>query len=541
MQDRKFSVIVPLYKGNYETLDRFLFHLKEQDYRNFEVIVSYNSPTLTLTKSRALRILDKEKKWLTWKEVDAGYDKALGTGNHCAAFNAGAAIAEGDYLLFLDPDIMLLPGTLREYKDAFDANPDVDFVYGDYDFSMGAGRIQGRRYNEYELRCANYVSGAFPIKRSAFRGWDPAVKSLQDWDMWYSAIDAGAKGLYVQRPFFEAQAPQEKGISAEGAEQWKERYAFVREKHGFPVSETVFTSLGAPDHATNAAEILGVDTRVFNNVHIFKPHDYRNVCLIGFYSQSPDPADPMMAVRQHLGLFYDGGDLKKDMVPGKKVIHWVGTDIFMLQHKTSWMGVQFIAKMLSDPDMGIVHLTESAHTHDELAELGIESRIVPLPPKRLFEPMPLPEEFAVGVYVNPTQDMYYEEFMYEVADAMPDVKFKFFGNRNMKRTKANKEWVGWVDMAEFLPTVSALARLTRHDGLPLGPLEAMMAGRNVLCSVPLKHALHIEVKDGDPDLAGTVAGIRSLQKMPLNKKGSAHWRQELSHDRYRETMKGLLA
>lgn len=537
-QDKKFSVITPIHRDNWTTLGEMLFYLKEQDYKNFEVIISYNSPALAASKAGVRKIL-KAHPWVDFKEVDAGYDKALGSGNHCAAFNKGAELATGDYLLFLDPDIRILPGILREYKDAFDQHPEASFVYGDYDFHGGHGRIQGRPFSAYELKCANYISGAFPIRKEAFRGWDPTVKSLQDWDMWLSALDAGAAGFYLQRPCFLADPPEAGGVSYDSSENWEKRYGYVRHKHGFPVSDTVVTSLGAPDHATNAAEILGFDSRVRNNLHVYKPNSYRNVYLIGFYSQGP-AEDPTMAVRQHVGLFFEGGDLKKPTVKGKKVIHWVGTDIHMLQHKTSWAGAKFVANMLTDPELGFVNLSEAKHTHDELLELGIPSEIVPLPPKLLFDPMPLPKDFTVGVYTNPTQDMYHEELMYEIADAMPDVKFRFFGTRGAKRKEGNKEWVGWVDMAEFLPTISAVVRLTVHDGLPLGPLEAMTAGRNVLCSTPLKHALAAKHEGGDPDKAAVIEQIRELEKMGPNLEGSAYWKKELDHALYRKRIGEIL-
>ena len=537
-QDKKFSVIIPLYKDNYKTLGQSLFYLHEQDYSNFEVIFSYNSPTLSTTMVEVRKILKKEKWLVAYKEVDAGYDKKLKAGNHCRAFNKGAEVATGDYLLFLDPDICILPGILREYKDAFDAHPDVSFVYGDYDFEGNVGRVKGRRYSEYELRCANYVSGAFPIKKSAFKGWDSSVLSLQDWDMWYSAIDAGAKGFYLSRPCFIAAVPESKGISAEGADNWIERYGYIRSKHGFPVSDTVVTSLGAPDHATNTAKLLGVDTRVLSTLHTFKPNTYKNVYLIGFYTQS-NADDPQLALRQHVGVFHEAGDLQKPMVSGKRIIHWVGTDIFMLQHKTSWMGVQFITKMLSESDLGIIHLTECQQTHDELLELGIESQIVPLPSKILYDVIELPKKFTVGIYVNPTQDMYFEDTMYELADAMPDIDFKFFGDRYPKKD-GNKEWVGYVNMATFLPTISALIRCTRHDGLPLSPIEAMMAGRQVIATHPLKYAVKHDLKNGEVDIATLITQIRELQKTTLDPRASQYWREVMDYTKFKKTIEKIL-
>ena len=529
--DKKFSVIVPLYKDGYKTLDTFLMHLREQDYKNYEVIFVYNSPD-----DKAKSFIHSKKfnpGKVKWSDFDAGYKPELGNGNHCRAFNAGAELAKGDYLLFLDPDIYLLPGVLREYKDAFDQHPDVQFVYGDYDFTNGAGRVSGRKYSEYELKCANYVSGAYPVRKEAFKGWDETLPSFQDWDMWLSVIDAGGKGFYIGRPCFTTDPTLGEGISKYTVDNWLDIYTRVRTKHGFPPSKTVVTSLGAPMHATNAAEHLGADSRVDMNIFNIRPHEYKNIYLLGFYP---------LAWQNHLGLFYKEGKIVGGDVVGKKrVIHWIGTDIYQMQHKLSYVAWQNMLKILNAPEMGFIHLSEFKQTQDELAELNIKSDVVPLPPKTMHKLMPLPEEFTVGVYINPTQDMYFEDFMYEVADALPDIHFKFFGNKQMKdKIEGNREWVGWVDMAEFLPTISSLVRVTVHDGLPLGPIEAMQAGRNVLTSVKMKHALHTEVGE-QPDLEDVVAKIREMQLMGLNEDGSAYWRHEMSPELYRKRMSKYLA
>jgi glycosyltransferase involved in cell wall biosynthesis len=528
-QEKRFSVIVPLYKQGFSTLDTFLHHLREQDYKNYEVIFVINSPDDEAKKHMDEMIPQLEAELRDrYTVLDIGYRQELGNGNHCRAFNDGAAIAKGDYLLFLDPDVYLLPGILREYKDAFDRHTDVAFVYGDYDIKS-VGRINGRPYDEYELRCANYVSGAYPVRKTSFKGWDPERKGLQDWDMWLSVVDAGGKGYYLDRPCFETDPTVTEGISKYSVDNWKDTFTQVRERHGNPIPRTVVTSLGAPLHATKAAKALGADSRTRETVFHIKPHEYENLYLLGFYP---------LAFPSHLSLFYEGGDMKKAKVAGKKrIIHWIGTDIWQMQHKLSWTGWKNMELMLNAPEMNFIHLAEHEETQKELAELGIKADVVPLPTEVVHKISPLPREFTVGVYTNPTQDMYYEELMYEIADAMPDIKFKFFGNPNApKKTEKNKEWVGWVDMEEFLPTISALVRLTVHDGLPLGPVEAMQAGRNVLTSFPLKHALHATYEHGEPVKKDVVAQIRKMKKLKLNTEASEYWSQELSPELYAQRM-----
>lgn len=532
MQDKKFSVIIPLHKENYVTLDTCILHLEEQDYKNMEVIFVHNSPDNKSKKFLHSKKSVTKTMTIPWSEYDAGYDPKLGFGNHCRAFNLGAEKAVGDYLQFLDPDAYILPGILREYKDAFDKHPEVSFVYGDYDFEGGQGRVVGRLFNAYELKCANYVSGCFPIKKEAFKGWDESLQSLQDWDMWLSAVDAGATGHYIGRPCFTTVMSSNKdNISWHSATNWDEQYNKVRTKHGFPTSDTAVTSLGAPGHATNIAQILGADTRVYTNVLSFKPNKYKNIYMLGFYPEGWE---------SHMKQFYQLGNLKGKLAGKRRIIHWIGTDIWKFQHQLSWVAVKNITGFLNDPQFSFIHLTEAQHTHDELAELGIESDIVPLPPLKQYDLMPLPKEFTVGVYINPTQDMYFEQFMYDVADTMPKVKFKFFGNPNRTMVDGNKEWVGWVDMGEFLPTISTMVRCTVHDGLPLSPIQAMMAGRNVVSTTPMFGAIKASMDGGYPIKEEVIKLINSTKKMGLNVEGSVYWKQEMDLELYRQRMSKYL-
>lgn len=519
MQDKKFSIICPIYDKGYETLDKFILNLREQDYKNYEVIFVVNSPD-----PKTLKVMKKTEFKVPNQIIDIGYKPSLKNGNHCRAFNEGAKLATGDYLLFLDPDVYLLPGILREYKDAFDKN-DVDFVYGDYDL-IGGHRVQGRPYNEYELRCANYISGGFPIKKKAFQGWDEKIQSLQDWDMWLSAVDKGAKGFYIGGPGFLTEMPTKKGISSNQAANWKKRYSQVRNKHKFPVSKVAVTSLGAPLHATKVAKVLGVDTRVLSNIVNFKPHDYETIYLLGFYPEG---------WQGHMALFYEQGNLKGRLASKNRIIHWIGTDIYNMYHKLSYVALRNIVTFLNDPEFNFTHLTECEATQAELKEIGIESEVVPLP-VQLIELSPLPKKFTVANYINNTQNMYNQELMEEVADAMPDIDFKFFGDANAVKKDKNKEYVGWVDMKEFLPKVSALTRFTTHDGLPIGPIEAMMAGRNILTNVDMPFVQFTDNLSKE----NIIEEIRKLQKLEQNVAGSLYWQNETSPELYKKRMEKYL-
>lgn len=524
MKAGTFSIIIPVYDT--DRVSNCVAALEDQDYKNFEIIFAVNSPkksTLTWVKKQY------GKKYTS---IDCGYIPELKNGNKPRALNTARSSAQGEYILYLDSDCMLYPGTLQEYVLSFEAHPEADFVYGDYDVE-NTGRINGRLFDEYQLKCSNYISGNYPMRSTVNTTWDETLLSLQDWDMWLTAVEHGAKGFYISRPCFKTPAPDSTSISGDSSAHWNERFSTVRTKHNFPVGDTVVTSFGAYNHATIIAEMLHADVRVQSNILTVKPHDFKNIYLLGFYP---------VGWQDHLRLFHPQGDASKDPVGKNRVIHWIGTDIFQMQHKLSWVAWKNLVVALNAPEYGFKHLCESEVTQKELAELDIKADIVPIPPKEIIPLSPLPDKFTVGIYINQFSDMYYEQMMYEIADAMPDIQFKFFGNRQLVKVEANKEWVGYVDMQEFLPTISAMIRITVHDGLPISPIEALMAGRNVLATFPLEYALKADLDlKNQPDQSKIIEQIRELEQKSLNTQGSYYWQKEMNVDMYKARLMSYFA
>jgi hypothetical protein len=183
----------------------------------------------------------------------------------------------------------------------------------------------------------------------------------------------------------------------------------------------------------------------------------------------------------------------------------------------------------------IIHLCECEWTQKELKEIGIDAKIIPIPPGKLYEPLPLPKEFTVGVYL-PNRDIYKHELIMDVVRSMPDVKFLFFGNKEMAGQKGdNWEHIGYIDFDEWMPKFSCNLRITLHDGLPLTPIQFMTAGRNVVTNVPLKGAIKVK-----SDRAEIVAGLRKAQKEPLNANVAQYYLKEMDKDKFKKRIRRLI-
>lgn len=519
----KFSIITPVYGKDYQYLPKYFKALDEQDFKNFEVIISFDGKNKAGEKMLAKMIKQYPKMDIQFVSNPWG--------GAPVARNNGAKLAKGDFLIFPDADTYLYSDALRFYANKFEEYPDKDVIWGLYEIVVDGQKIQvgGMCPTDskdepiyWAFRFSNYCAGSAPIRKEAFVGWRAGLKSLQDWDMWLRMLAKdnfqGKKFKFFRRNFSLTEPVRDEGISHDSSVHWIERVQEVKKLNNIPLSDICVTSIGAPWHGINAAKLLGFD---YLPQPSFKPHKYKTIYLLGFYTSHPQ------AIESHLGVF--GSDHKLN-----KIVHWIGTDIWQLGHSISVQTWKDLRETLKKNK--VKNLTEIDYTHDEMEDLDIETEVVPLPPAKLYEPTPLPAKFTIGIYENETQSVYNEELMEHIARAMPDIEFKFFGDESKKGQKwANVEHLGWIDYDEWIPKMSLNLRITKHDGLPLTPVQFLTAGRNVVCNVPLKGTIKVGT-----DRKEIVTAIRKAQKKPLDKKISSYWRKELSPELYRQRIGRLL-
>lgn len=535
----KFSIIAPCYADNWKFLAHFIKCISNNDYDAIEIIIVFDGPNAKGDKEAER--LEKEYDTLDIKHYTIKH------GGAPAARNYGATQATGEIFAFLDPDVYLYPETLRVWANAFETRPEINRVWGPYDVTVdGQSATIGNAVplkptgqpNYWAFRFSNFCSGAFPMRREAYVGWDD-LKSLQDWDMAIRMLKTtnweGTDWLYINHSFFSTEAPREGGISHDSATHWLERVETVKKKNDIPLSDICVVSHGAPQHGINVAKILGAD---YLGMPSFKEHKYKLIYLLGFYAGG----DPRSA-GSHMEVFAEPGFVDhstgftnvKKYSPAKKLIHWIGTDITQLKYQCSWQKVQDIKKWIEDEK--ITCLTEFKPTHDEMLEMGIETDIVPVPPAKLYDRMPLPKKFTVAIYENATQNMYHEALMARVANAMPDVQFYFFGDESRKGQKTeNTEHLGYIKLEDWMPKFSCNLRMTLHDGLPLTPVEFLTAGRNVVTNVKLAGAWQ-----ADPKLRSVIKVLREVQEYgEVDDRHIYDWKQTLDHDKFRKTIQGYL-
>ena len=521
------SIISPV-KDEAPHLRGFLHSLLEQDiWERMELIWVENG-----SKDDSWEVMNREVNKLGKKRRENIHLIKLEKAGACEARNEGAKVAKGRYWSFLPSDAALFPGAARIWVESLDEFPEYGFLYGGYRFAPPHGGVlMSEQYDPYFLKQYNYIDGSFPLKKEIFPwfnngGWDPNIPSLQDWDFWLAVIlgedkkGSGIKGLYRPEIFFETIPPREGGLSFDSHKNWMERTQQIKYKWGIDESEICVTAPGAPFHGKNIAKILGAE---FRHAPQFKPHKFKMIYELGFYPQ----------LAQQCAAAFTNND--GSTFQGIKVIHWVGSDIWGLLN-TSILNVKKLKTQFDQNNFK--HLTEFEQTQLEMRDLNIETEILPLPPIRLYEPMPLPKKFTVAVYMpDQNAEFYYKDLMEEVAVAMPDIQFLFYGNRFDLSKNKNIQHVGYIeDMEAFLKECSAIVRLTVHDGLPLSLAEFITAGRNALFNIKMPHMVY--VNSGNKDLI--VQRIRDLAKLPLNIEGSKYYRELMGHDKYRKKIYSFL-
>jgi len=543
------SFCMPVYHDG-DTVTKAVESILDQDYPEIEVILSVDGCEESAKAVKKIVAKYKSMK----RGVSAIYSKK--NQGACIARNDAAKLAKGKYLSFLPADGYLLPGVVRIWMKHLEEHPDYDFLYGGYRFlneiytkkelekfakkekisitefiernryyPLPDDRFGGQQgfdymsdnFDPYFLDTTNYIDGSFPLTKKKFDeigGWDPKIKSLQDWDLWLSVVKSGGKGIFVKDIFFETEYPHPGGLSHDSSKNWLQRLSEIKKKHKIEERTTCVTSLGAKFHAKRLAYILGAD---FKEMPSFKPHNYEMIYLIGFY---PQFADECAQVFQNCR--------------GTKVIHWVGSDIWQMQQmdlQSRHILLDYFKKNVDH------HLCEAEFTKKELKELGVDARVIPLPPIKLFKPTPLPNKFKVAVYMPHVNENFYRPDMCEkIAELCPDIEFVFFGNQGRQGKDKNIEYAGYItDMQKFIGECSALMRLTIHDGLPITALEFLTAGRNVLASVPIKHATHIEKPT--PELVA--AELKKMKRLGLNVRGSKSWMCALAHSKFKKKINKL--
>lgn len=175
------SVIVPVWNPVPEHFRQTIESVKAQTYDNWELCIADAS-----TREGVREALEKVRRDV---RVKVKYlDENLGIAGNS---NEALALAEGDFVAFLDHTDLLAPNALWEVAVQINRNPSLDCLYSDYDLVSEDG---GRRFNPLfnpswspdMLLSANYTAHLNVMRRRLvedLNGLRSETDGAQDWDL----------------------------------------------------------------------------------------------------------------------------------------------------------------------------------------------------------------------------------------------------------------------------------------------------------------------------------------------------------------------
>lgn len=424
------SFIVPTYRPDLELFRKCITALKKQSYKDIDVIVVCDGPC----EGVAEVISEAGDKRFRMVEIPhGGVQKAR---------NHGFRESKGDIVSFWDCDCVIEPDTCKTWVDAFKESPEIDFVYSGYKFIGEKGGIPSEPFDPWTLKCGNYISTMFPMRRHVFPGFDEALESLQDWDMWLTITERGSKGLFIPGYAFSTAFPTPTSISGKGCtnEAWMARVEAVKSKHKLPDRNICVSSLGHREEGIRLAKLINAD---YKDVPNYKPNKYDTVIQIGF-SLHPHK------VKTHSTIFNQ--KLKK------KVIFWTFEDITEIQNAISLKALHTYASYLNPQTIQFV---EDLEAKNIMNRAGFNVAVLPVPMVNADNIDPLPE--APRILVDTTEE--YRQIFQCIQHSLPDVQFDV-----LTESRPIKDYC-------------AMLVLNTEKTMPFTAKRILLAGRNVIGNI----------------------------------------------------------
>lgn len=190
------SVIIPAY-NQADKITKTLTSLERQSYRDFEVIIVDDGSTDNLSETVG-HYLEKSKmtnSFFIFRQKNSGAP---------AARNTGFLKSRGEFLFFLDSDVILAPNAFKTFIDILSANPGASYSYSSFYFGKKLFRLEP--FSQARLRRAPFISTMSLIKRSDFPAemWDESLKKFQDWDLYLTMLEHDHRGVYIDKPLWQA-------------------------------------------------------------------------------------------------------------------------------------------------------------------------------------------------------------------------------------------------------------------------------------------------------------------------------------------------
>ena len=187
-QHVRFSIIIPVYNCDILLFDILIESIRNQSYDNFEVCISDDGSTMDAVRPMLESLGDQYENFnISYLEKNRGIAENT---------NNAIAIAQGNYLIFVDQDDLLEPYALEGFAWAIHHSGCPEVLYSDEDkIDLDGNRFDPRLnpdWNSEMLLSHMYCPHLLCIKRVLVEdvgGMNPSMSGAQDYDLFMKVTE----------------------------------------------------------------------------------------------------------------------------------------------------------------------------------------------------------------------------------------------------------------------------------------------------------------------------------------------------------------
>jgi len=190
------TVVMPVYRPERVWLDRAIDSLRAQVHQRWQLVIADDASGDEALASYLRALADADPRIAVILRAD--------NGNISRATNSAAALATGDFLVFVDQDDELAPDALGEIALALADDPEADLLYTDDDKIDDAGRRYSPQFkpdwSPELLLSYMYIGHALVVRRALFEslgGFRVGFEGSQDFDFALRATERCRRILHV--------------------------------------------------------------------------------------------------------------------------------------------------------------------------------------------------------------------------------------------------------------------------------------------------------------------------------------------------------
>ena len=229
----KFSVVIPVYNTVTDQLEACFRSVLAQTYDNFELILVDDHSSWENVRPVLQEFAAHEKVKVIFRPTN---------GHISVATNDGIAVADGEFIVFMDCDDTIEPDALYQFAKKLNENRELDFIYSDENKLTEDGKIRHQPFFKPDWSPDLFLNMMYTNHLAAYRtsivkavgGLRTAYNGSQDYDFTLRFMERSdnkrvghvAKVLYHWRERKEsvAYAMTSKNYASEAARHAKEDY-----------------------------------------------------------------------------------------------------------------------------------------------------------------------------------------------------------------------------------------------------------------------------------------------------------------------------